>query len=321
MYMLEAPGPAFVERTIGNALRERVSAIVASEDIGLVHVWSPGMAGSLRSFATRPKLLTLGDSFSLLHSTYSDSKPFPRSIYHSRAARGYAVYEASMIKAYDQVVVFNNRDRLQLEKMGGDRLAVIPNGVAPVRICPSSRLPGRAVLAFHGNYSHFPNLQAARFLIGEFRAALTEKLGESGVVLRLAGEDKGGIVRRLTEHTPCTEYVGYIDDLGAFMGEADVYCAPIFSGAGIKNKVLDAFSAGVPIVATPEAVEGVPIRDGEHCVVASRASFADAVARLLSNSTLRAQLASNGRALAGQFSWSSVASKYLELYRGLTGTI
>jgi glycosyltransferase involved in cell wall biosynthesis len=318
MCLAEAPGPSFIERTVGAAVRNRIAEALAPSDITLLHVWSPSMAGSLSSLAVRPKIVTFGDSFSLLHLSYSRSKPFPYSVYHSVAARAFEAYEERVLSSYDHAVFFTDRDLRHAERRSTANLSVIPNGATLRRLRATPELAGPPAVVFHGNYAHFPNMQAARFLVLELRRALAERLGERQFVLRLAGQDNGCRLKRLTARASSVDYVGYVEHLDGFLAGAQVYCAPIVSGAGMKNKVLDAFSAGLPVVATPEAVEGLPVRDGEHCLLAQPASFVDAVARVLGDRDLRTRLASGGRAVAETLSWAAAAQSYLALYRDIT---
>lgn len=73
---------------------------------------------------------------------------------------------------------------------------------------------------------------------------------------------------------------GYVEDLDPLFGSARVSVAPLRYGAGVKGKVNLAMSYGVPVVATPAAVEGMHLVDGEDVLVAeSPQAFADAIVR------------------------------------------
>ena len=66
-------------------------------------------------------------------------------------------------------------------------------------------------------------------------------------------------------------------------------------GAGVKGKITQSLSYGVPVVATPVAVEGIELVDGESVLVASDArDFARAVVRLYTDEGLWAKLSARG---------------------------
>ena len=74
---------------------------------------------------------------------------------------------------------------------------------------------------------------------------------------------------------------GYIEDLDAFLDQVRVSVAPLRFGAGVKGKIVSAMSAGLPVVATPMATEGMSLTDGENVVVADAANeFASSIARV-----------------------------------------
>ncbi len=52
---------------------------------------------------------------------------------------------------------------------------------------------------------------------------------------------------------------GFVDNIDAFVCSAQIVVAPIFSGAGLKIKVLDAIGYGKPMITTPKGAEGFPL--------------------------------------------------------------
>ena len=85
-------------------------------------------------------------------------------------------------------------------------------------------------------------------------------------------------------------------ELGTILSAARVAIAPMASGSGIPMKVLEAWAAGVPVVATPHAVEG--LQDGLRATLSatSAADWIDAVSRLLSDPAEGARVAELGLA-------------------------
>ncbi|MEM3291127.1 MAG: glycosyltransferase family 4 protein [Candidatus Micrarchaeaceae archaeon] len=76
---------------------------------------------------------------------------------------------------------------------------------------------------------------------------------------------------------------GFVDDIDAFICTSHVVVAPIFSGAGVKIKVLDAIGYGKPLITTPKGTEGLPLWLTNQLHVASNA---EEFVQLLSSMTL-----------------------------------
>lgn len=76
-------------------------------------------------------------------------------------------------------------------------------------------------------------------------------------------------------------FEGYVQDLGEVFSRCRVAVAPLVSGAGIKGKVIDALSYGVPQVLSPLAAEGTGLRHGSEVLVAQEpVEWAEMVTKL-----------------------------------------
>jgi glycosyltransferase involved in cell wall biosynthesis len=128
----------------------------------------------------------------------------------------------------------------------------------------------------------------------------------------LIGRDAGPEIRALAG--PEVEVTGDVADVRSQLERAAVYVAPLVSGSGIKNKVLEAMAAGLPVVGTPLALEGIGASAGT-VVAATAAQIADAAAALLSTpgATRDAGRVARHRAIS-EFSWESNASQISALW-------
>ncbi|MGH7928562.1 MAG: glycosyltransferase family 4 protein, partial [Candidatus Binatia bacterium] len=98
---------------------------------------------------------------------------------------------------------------------------------------------------------------------------------------------------------------GAVADIKPYFVAASVMVVPLFQGGGTRLKILEAFAAGIPLVATAKAVEGIEVKDGEHYILAERPEeFVEAIESLWSDSDLKARLVANGLDLVERrYSW------------------
>ncbi len=99
---------------------------------------------------------------------------------------------------------------------------------------------------------------------------------------------------------------GLVDDIAITYNCYRVFVAPLFSGAGIKGKVIGALAYGIPTVLSPVAAEGIGLRHGYDCFIAEMPDdWARAIKRLLQGDALWRAISKAARTYATeQFSFS-----------------
>jgi len=109
---------------------------------------------------------------------------------------------------------------------------------------------------------------------------------------------------------------GRVPDVRPYITRSAVYVAPVRFGGGIKTKMIEAFSLGKAIVATPVAVSGLwDINEKAILIRDDPIEFADEVIRLLENKELRCSLEVEVRKLFERsYSFEAIAPKLLSVY-------
>lgn len=171
--------------------------------------------------------------------------------------------------------------------------------------------PSPPVLAVTGNLGYFPTHEGTRWFLREVWPALRAE--RPGLRLVLAGDrPRPALVREAVARG--AELLPSPRDLRGLLATVTVSLAPMRGGAGLPLKVLEAWAAGVPVVATSWAAEGTAARAGVDLLVADgRAAWGHAVRSLLDDAALRARLADSGRRrLAERFSTGAVRDRLEE---------
>jgi glycosyltransferase involved in cell wall biosynthesis len=65
------------------------------------------------------------------------------------------------------------------------------------------------------------------------------------------------------------EVVGHARDVSPFLDRCACMVVPLRFGGGLRIRILEALAAGVPVVASPVAIEGMRLDPGRHLLVAS----------------------------------------------------
>jgi len=200
-----------------------------------------------------------------------------------------------------QLWLCSGEDCRRLARLGGGaaELRVIPNGLPagrPHATTPRVGVPGarRPRLLFLGHLAYPPNVQAA-YLLCRKVAPLLKRLPEAPELV-LAGRAPTRKLRALAAAAGAT-LIADPPDVGPLLEAADIMLAPLGGGGGTRLKVLEAWGAGLPVVATATAVEGLGATDGETYLQArGPGQMVAAVTRLLRDPALYRRLSAGGLA-------------------------
>jgi glycosyltransferase involved in cell wall biosynthesis len=95
----------------------------------------------------------------------------------------------------------------------------------------------------------------------------------------------GKVINKIQkENFPDVEFVEFIESLEEVFQNSKLCISPLFTGSGIKIKIVEAMSYGKPVVCTSRSLIGFPQRTNCGCVVADTSEeFSSAIEKLLSD--------------------------------------
>ncbi len=226
------------------------------------------------------------------------------------------VWEGRLLERSAAALVVCERDRAAIAAAGDPSVPASRLRVVPIAEEASPRLPARFAeggapsVIFTGNLGYFPNRDAAAWLLREVWPLLRERRPE--VRLRIAGARPARQLRRWAARVGVSLDVDP-PDLKQLIAGATVALAPLRAGSGLAIKVLEAWSMGVPLVASPWTAAGITAEAGEEFLIAdSPARWVAAIERLLDEPHTRDRLVAAGRRrLATHYSRESVQDGFL----------
>lgn len=172
-------------------------------------------------------------------------------------------------------------------------------------------------VGFIGSMNWQPNAEGIKWFLESVWPCVLEKI--PGTTLHIAGK---GLSRHETilsgGHNIYNE--GEPEDARSFMASNHVLISPLFTGSGIRIKIIEAMSTGRPVVATSVAASGLKAEHGRELALADHAdSFCDALVGYLRNPELRY---SAGKAAAElvrtEYDNRTLTARLLQFYNDLT---
>ncbi|GAB3789168.1 hypothetical protein GCM10028797_23830 [Dyella agri] len=203
-------------------------------------------------------------------------------------------FELNIINTADVTIVVSpvEKEILSLDAPGADiRYLPVPlvTSGKPEKIAGFDERSG---IMFVGGYRHLPNVDAMEYFCREIWPLVSPRL--PGVEFLIVGSFPPPEVVALGD-IPGVRVVGFVEDLDSLLAKVRLSVAPLRFGAGVKGKVATAMIAGVPVVGTTIAFEGMGFEAGTEVLVSDAVSeFADLVVQAYSDRQCWSGLSVNG---------------------------
>jgi glycosyltransferase involved in cell wall biosynthesis len=302
-------------------MEEAIRSLLETTPVDVVVASSIFMVEYVRRLKDVPVVVDLVDAMSLL--IYRDMKRAPRIPEKLRLLRswwGYRQYERRRFGGLRDFVLVSEIDAEVVRRRAPEAtVTVIPNGVDAEYFRPEPEGTGRLEVVFSGVIGFPPNTAAVKYFYSEVLPRIWKMYPD--LHFTVVGKTPPHDLASLVEGDPRVTLTGYVPDIRPYLSRAAVYVAPMVSGAGIKNKILEAFAMAKPVVATSIACDGLGVRPGKTLMVADDPErFADAVITLLRDATLRDQMGRRARehVLSG-YSWRQQAKQFERLLERACG--
>lgn len=246
----------------------------------------------------------------------SEKSPL-RKAYLYNLSRRLKKLEKKAALGFDAVVPISEPDNMWFSSVIPDSPVFLSvSGADDAEYIPEPETNNLRV-GFIGSLNWQPNAEGIKWFIESVWPCVLKKI--PGATLHIAGR---GLSRNETilpvGHNIFNE--GEPEDARNFMASNHVLISPIFTGSGIRIKIIDAMSTGRPVVATSVAASGLKAEHGRELALADDAdAFCEALVRYLRNPELRY---SSGKAavelVRTEYDNRALTARLFEFYNDLT---
>ncbi|CAL9323558.1 glycosyltransferase family 4 protein [Streptomyces sp. SudanB52_2052] len=277
-------------------------------------------------------LLTCWAAQGPIVATFHTSNPRSRAM-----IAAYSILQAALEKISARIAVSEYARRTLVEHLGGDAV-VIPNGVdvdffakaEPKAEWQSdearSSVDGGGGRRAGGTIGFIGRIDEPRKGLPVLMRALPKILAarpQTRLLVAGRGDEEEAVETLPAELRPRVEFLGMIsdEDKARFLRSVDLYVAPNTGGESFGIILVEAMSAGAPVLASDlDAFAQVLDRGaaGELFPNEDADALADAAVRLLADPERRAELRERGSAHVRRFDWSTVGADILSVYETVT---
>jgi len=219
-----------------------------------------------------------------------------KKIYLNFLSRQMKQYEQSILSKMDGLLWISDRDRkeMNLPALYGKQM-IYP---FTIQLPPAEKNQARdkqAPVFFHiGSMDWEPNIEGINWFLQKVWSRVNLK--SAALTFRIAGKNMPDKLQQL--QLKGFENVGEVKDAQAFMREGDVMVVPLFSGSGIRVKIVEAMAMGKTVLTTQKGVEGIEGTPGVHWFSADgQDSFLERIHFIVEHTEEREKVGAAGREL------------------------
>jgi sugar transferase (PEP-CTERM/EpsH1 system associated) len=291
-------------------LRRWVLDTIEREGIDRIFVFCSAMVPYVIDAAGTRRVLDFIDADSSKWTEYAERSRWPMRSVWAREGRTLLAFERLAARRFDHSL-FVSEDELRhfqaLAPESAARTSFVSNGVDFRYFSPAHAFgdpfPGRAPrIVFTGAMDYRPNIDAVSWFARDVMPLLQGR--SPAPDFWIVGSNPAEEVRRLAGLAGI-HVTGRVADTRPYLAHADAVVAPLRIARGIQNKILEAMAMGRPVVATPQAFQGIRAEPGRELLIAEDApSLARCIAEVFDG--LHPALGRNAQAaVETRYDWST----------------
>ena len=238
-----------------------------------------------------------------------------RSKYLRNLSKRIKRFEVSYLNLYDLLVPITDRDGIILDKLGNTKPRhTSQTGIDFASLVPTARKLEFPSLFHIGALDWAPNQEGLIWFFNHCWPKI--HLENPDLKFYLAGRNAPEWFERIIKQEGVV-YLGEINDAYDFINSKAVMVVPLFSGSGMRIKIIEGMALGKPIVTTDIGTEGIPTENGKNILIANDADlFTDAITQLINDRDLSNRI---GKSAIGfiqeKFDNLSQAEALIEFYK------
>lgn len=304
-----------VSRFKSGAFEERLRSKFSETDYDLIileSLFSTCYMSVLKELTKAPLILRSHNvEYKIWERLAEEESSFLKKSYLKHLCSRLKKYENEIMEKMDAILYISELDRKHFNF--SDKHGVV---IPFVRDLKKNESPVVNTSFFHlGSMDWKPNINGVDWLIHSVWPIVKKKVPAAR--LFLAGKDMPKDYFNLEEQGIFVE--GYVDNGDSYMQEKGIMLVPLFSGGGIRIKIIDGLCNGVPILSTSVGAEGIPYRtDIDIAIADSPDAFAQKMIDFTESQEKVQSLSENGFLLAEQnYTISSIKPKLEQFFTAL----
>ena len=259
-----------VERFKSKELEQKLIAILCQEDVDVVifeTIYLAMYANIIRKYSRAKLILRAHNVEHAIWQRIVFNAPFGlKKLYLSILSRQLKTFEQKAIHSFDRIWCISPVDAewfgTQTNKIPID---VIPFGTDNDQIMQMPATFRSDTLFSIGSMDWLPNREGVEWFLNNVWRQLHASYPT--LTYKIAGRNMSETLKNT--QIDGVEIVGEVADAKQFMLENGILIVPLWSGSGIRIKIIEAMSMGKVVITTTIGIEGIEAKNGTHILIAN----------------------------------------------------
>lgn len=203
-------------------------------------------------------------------------------------------FEKKMMSIADRIIVLSEEDKKIFNSMVDnidEKMSVIPICIESNYKKTISTLNNKKTLKilFMGTMSWFPNQHGIEWFVKN----VFSKLNKEDFELYIVGNSPSKEILKWNRFDNI-HVTGYVEDINYYIELCDVNVVPLFIGSGMRVKIIESFSKGIPTISTTIGAEGIKVENWKNIIIADDAkTFIDCLVKLQKHREILTKISEN----------------------------
>lgn len=287
--------PFIVEKFNDREFQEKVEYLLKENEYEAIIVDHLQMVNYVRNVKKNKIILSQHNcEYLILKRRYEKEEKLLKKLYIWNEYKKTKKYEKKMCKKVDKVIMLSKEDKNFLidKDYSGTNISILPISIENNFIKSTYNEKINKIL-FLGTMSWFPNEQGVLWFIREVWEKVKSEFPKSK--LYVVGNKPSKEIKDCSSEDIIV--TGYVDDVNKYIELCDVCIIPLFIGGGMRVKILECMSKGIPCISTSIGAEGIEYEREKNILIADSSDEFVKSLKNIQNRDKRIEMANYGRKL------------------------
>ena len=304
-----------VKRFISEEFKERLIHVLKNEQFDVVQLEMIYMAPYIETIREHSKATIVLRAHNVEHKIWDRMAKktvfFAKRWYINHLVRTLRRYEMSILDKVDGIAAITITDAAYFRRVTATPVIDLPFGVDIDKFQPVFEVGDTPTFYHIGSMNWMPNEEGIKWFLKNVWDDVTKRIPEAK--LYLAGRNMPRWLRKTKKKN--VFIVGEVPDAHAFVNEHNVAIVPLFSGSGMRIKIIESMALGKTVITTLVGAEGIQYSEFEDIIIAdNEPKMVENICRLYQHPEEAEAIGLNARRLVEEVYDNKKIIKRLEIF-------